>query len=162
MGFFSNVEEYSGEFAPLPVMAEEGAPPRNIYKMEVTAKYQRSKAGNDMVSLDMEVLEPEEFEGRHVFDHFLFSDEKFKNGGSHLGKTLHNLKRIFSEEFVAELDGDVANDIIPSIVGAMNGLVLGVQVGQREEEYQGKKTTRNSVRDYYAADEFGVEEYSDE
>ncbi len=155
MGYFDGADETTLEGKPLPVLVDEGAPPRNIYLCTLETRQAVSSAGNDMVKVTSVVVEPEEFEGRRVFDQFLFIKDKWKSGGSHFDKTFHILKQIMGEEWVAGLDGDLVTEIIPTIVSALDDLQVGVQVGQREEEYQGKKKVKNSVREYHDAGQYG-------
>ena len=155
MGFFEGADETTLDPKPLPVLVDEGAPPRNIYLCILQVKQAVSSTGNDMVKVLGVVVEPEEFADKFIFDNFLFTKDRWKSGGSHFDKTFHNLKRIMGEEWVEKLDGDLVTDIIPTIVSALDDLQVGIKVGQREEEYQGKKQVKNSVRDYYGAEEYG-------
>jgi len=154
--FFDDVPEDTGVFPPLPITAEEGAPPNAKYLMRLDTKSAVSKAGNAMVNITQTVVEPEEWAGRKVFDHMLFSKEKFKNGGSHAGRALHTIRQLFPEDVVVQLEG-TESEVVSTVAQLLDGLTVAVRLGQREEEYQGKKTTKNSVREYLPGDVYGVD-----
>ena len=153
MGYFEahGADEANLEFKALPVRVADGAPPRAIYLCTIKATQAVSKAGNHMVSMVLKVEEPEEFAGQRVFDYFLFT-RKRSRGESRFDKTIHHLTQIMGQEWVRELDGDLVKNIIPTIVSAIDGLPVGVQVGQREEEYLGETRTKNPVRNYFDQD----------
>ena len=153
--FFDDVPEDTGVFPPLPITAEEGAPPNAKYLMRLDTKSAVSKAGNAMVNITQTVVEPEEWAGRKVFDHMLFSKEKFKNGGSHAGRSLHTLRQLFSEDIVSQLEGTEV-EVVTAVSHLLDGLTVTVRLGQREEEYQGRKTTKNSIREYLPTGAYGI------
>lgn len=125
--------------------------------VKASAKYAVSKALNDMVNITFEVLLPEEFAGQRVFDRLMFSTDKFTKGNSNgcpLDITLARLKHVFDEDWVARLDGDLVDEVIPAIVANFEDFALCVKVLQREEEYEGTKTIKNRITQYYPVDAY--------
>lgn len=159
MGYFGEYTDEDLVVKPLPVTVDEGAPPRNIYLVSMKAQYKISKAGNDMVNYTATVLEPEEFEGRKVFGRFMFDPTPFKNGaGSQAAMTASHLRHIGGEEWANTLEGDLVDDIIPAIITFMDELEVGIQVRQKENEFEGKKTVNTEVKAFFPASSYGQEE----
>ena len=159
MGYFSdNGADVSNlEFKVLPVLVDEGAPPKNIYLVKATAKYALSRALNDMVNVTFEVISPVEFAGQRVFDRLMFSTKKFEKGNSNgcpLDITLSRLNHVFGEEWVGTLTGDLVDEVIPSIVSQFEDMEMCVKVNQKDEEFEGTTTLKNRITQYYAVDAY--------
>jgi len=164
LGYFeaAGVDSSDLEFKLLPVLTDEGAPPKGIYLVKASARYQVSKALNDMVTLTFEVLAPEEFAGQSITDRLMFSPKKFEKGnsnGSPLAMTMDRLERVFGSDWTRALpQGDLVDVLIPAIVAQFTDHDMCVKVLQREEEYEGTKTMKNRITQYYPIDAYeGVE-----
>ena len=80
--------------------------------------------------------------------------EKGNSNGCPLDITLARLKHVFDEDWVASLDGDLVDEVIPAIVGHFDDFELCIKVLQREEEYEGAKTMKNRITQYYPVDAY--------
>ena len=77
---------------------------------------------------------------------------------------MKRLGQVFGTEndgFVANLEGDLIDEIIPAIVAKLDGLVMAVRINQKETEYEGEKRIQNNITAYHTMDAFGDDEDDD-
>lgn len=134
---FSDVEEFE-------------AVPVGDYVVEITeAEAKQSSTGKAMLTLQLTVKEPDEFEGRKLFDNLMLE-------GNALWRTKRALESIMGDELPKGAYGLDTNELI--------GIQCGVYVTQRvwKKEDGGDGSVQADVRRYTSLDEMEFDEDIDD